>query len=179
MLKFIAAVTVGIAITSSTATAGGGNGPSLALATSNTIVATWRCQDQLRQPRTRLAESPWEMGYHSYGYRQMVYLKWLKLRSACLQVLHEMARQWNWQAWLPDKWRRIGICETSLNWRHHNGKYVSAFGISRQAYDQDADVFGVPHWDDRRIPSPWQQYQAALGHYKIHNGFSGWGCRGA
>lgn len=91
----------------------------------------------------------------------------------------ELRRQYDWQRWLPDKWRRVSVCETGLNWHHQNSQFVSAFGISRQAYDEDARVYGAPPWNDGTNPTPWEQYQAALGHYRIHGGFSGWGCRGA
>jgi hypothetical protein len=146
---------------------------------SNTIVATWRCQDKLPAARTTPGESPWKLGRHSENYRQALLTKWIKRKNDCLAVLEERARQWNWQAFLPGEWRRLGVCETGLNWRHANGSFVSAFGISRQAYDEDAAVMGAPPWNDARPPSPWNQYQAALGHHRIHGGFSGWGCRGA
>lgn len=87
--------------------------------------------------------------------------------------------QVKWWVWLPDKWRRVARCETHLDFRFHNRDYVSAFGISRRAYDEDARVMGAPRWDDEHIPTPWHQFRAALGHYRLHSGFSGWGCRGA
>lgn len=152
--------------------------PSMAVRVSTQIVLTWRCQDQLGVDRTP-ARSPWALARHSSGYRIWLLNRWMLRRTACLQALAEVKRQWGWQAWLPDKWRRVGICETGLNWHHANSSYVSAFGISRQAYDEDAAVMGAPPWNDRVHPSPWNQYQAALGHYKLHSGFSGWGCRGA
>ena len=176
----VVVVMAAIAITTTpTATAEVREGPSLASQTAKAIVATWKCQWELGLPRAKPAESPWSMGHHSYGYRQMVLLKWLKLRTACIQVQRELIREWNWRAWLPDKWRRVGICETGLNWRHANGRYVSAFGISRVEYDRDAAYMGARPWNDAYPPSPWNQYQAAVGHYKRFGGFSGWGCRGA
>lgn len=87
--------------------------------------------------------------------------------------------QWKWQVWLPAKWQRVGVCETQLNWSHANSSYVSAFGIYRTQYDADARSMGAPPWSDRRPPSPWHQYRAALGHYRMFGGFSGWGCRNA
>lgn len=92
--------------------------------------------------------------------------------------------QWKWWVWLPDKWQRIGACETGYgkrpgNWNHANTQYVSAFGIYRPQYDKDAASMGAPPWNDARPPSPWHQYRAALGHYRMFGGFSGWGCRGA
>lgn len=90
------------------------------------------------------------------------------------------AWQWKWQAWLPDKWQRIGACETGYgkrpgNWKHNSGSYQGAFG------------FAVSSWDAFRLPgypseaynaTPWQQYRVALEIYKRY-GLSGWGCRNA
>lgn len=161
--------------------------PSIQVKTARTIVATWICQDHLGVPRTR-AWSPWKP--HSTGFRRAELARWQNRWRKCTYLLHERARQWNWQAWLPDKWRRIAVCETGLNWQHANSSYVSAFGISVASYDDDAAYMGVPGWPKKRVagrlvfdldraPSPWHQWQAAVGHYKQHGGFSGWGCRGA
>jgi hypothetical protein len=87
--------------------------------------------------------------------------------------------QWKWEVWLPDKWQRIARCETGLNFDHANGSYVSAFGIWRPIYNADARAMHSKPWNDRVHPSPWHQYRAALGHYKMHGGYSGWGCRAA
>ena len=100
--------------------------------------------------------------------------------------------QYRWWVWLPDKWQRLGACETGEgkrpgNWHHENSGYVSAFGIQRThswpapsgTYDADADAAGMPHWSDHPFPTPWQQYRTALAHYRLHGGFSGWGCRNA
>lgn len=140
------------------------------------ITATRNCQTQLGVPRSK-SGNPWQP--HSTAYRRWQLQLWTKRHRACLAALHERARQWNWQAWLPDKWRRIGTCETGLDWTFANRVYVSAFGISRQAYDEDAAAMGAPPWNDTRKPSPWNQYRAALGHAKLHGGLSGWGCRNA
>lgn len=94
-----------------------------------------------------------------------------------------------WSEWLPDKWQRVGACETGYgrrpgNWTHDSGTYVSAFGIYRAGYDDDAHRIGNLGWDETkrelgRLPTPREQYEAALSHYRAHGGFSGWGCRGA
>jgi hypothetical protein len=152
--------------------------PTLPTLIAETEVATWKCQDQLQLPRTQYSIPPWKLP-KSRLYRQWTLQLWQQRHAACLIALHERARQWNWQAFLPDKWRRVGICETGLNWRHANGQYVSAFGISRREYDRDAASMHAPPWNDARPPSPWDQYQAALGHYHRFGGFSGWSCRGA
>jgi hypothetical protein len=145
---------------------------------AETIVATWRCQDKIRVAHTR-AYSPWKP--HSRGFRAAQLNLWKGRLHGCRAVVAERARQWHWEAWLPDKWRRVGMCETGLNWRHANSQYVSAFGISVREYDNDAAYMGVRGWyvKGRPAPSPWEQYQAALGHYRRFGGFSGWGCRGA
>lgn len=85
----------------------------------------------------------------------------------------------DWQAWLPPKWYRVARCETHVNWHHDSGTYVSAFGIYRPAYADDARRAGVPGWDEPGQRTPREQFEAALAHYRAHGGFSGWGCRGA
>lgn len=104
----------------------------------------------------------------------------------------KQAWQYKWEVWLPDKWARIGACETGYgkrpgNWAWDSGTYVSAFGIYRQGYRSDARAARMPDWPTRgrdgrytsRIPTPWQQFMTALAHYRLHGGFSGWGCRNA
>ena len=96
---------------------------------------------------------------------------------------------WHWQAWLPDKWARLGACETGYgrwpgDWTWDSGQYVSAFGIYRPGYADDAHRIGALSWDEtirklHRLPTPREQFKAALSHYRAHEGFSGWGCRGA
>lgn len=85
------------------------------------------------------------------------------------------AQQMNWRAWLPDKWRRIAVCETGLNWRHHNSSYQGAFGFATSSWDQFKPR-GYPADADQA--TPWQQYQVALAIYRRY-GLSGWGCRNA
>ncbi len=146
--------------------------PNLKTRTAQTIVATWNCQDRLPVPRTH-ARSPWKP--HSTGFRVAELARWQHRLAACRAVLTERARQWNWQAWLPDKWRRIGVCETGLNWQHYNSSYEGAFGFATSSWDQFKPA-GYP--DHASQASPWQQYQVALAIWRRY-GFSGWGCRGA
>jgi hypothetical protein len=103
----------------------------------------------------------------------------LSIEAAARIPAHKQKWQYRYQVWLPAKWYRIARCETGVNWHHSNSQYISAFGISRQAYDEDARAMNAPPWNDARHPTPWNQYRAALGHYKLHGGFAGWGCRGA
>jgi hypothetical protein len=130
---------------------------------ARTITATWTCQDQIGIPRTK-ARNVWAK--HSPGYREWQLRVWKARLETC--------RQWNWPAWLPAHWQRVGQCETQLNWRHSNSSYQGAFG------------FAISSWDGYRLPgypseawqaTPWQQYQVAL---QIYNrfGMSGWGCKG-
>lgn len=147
-------------------------GPKLTTRTAETIVQTWRCQDQLGVARTK-ARSPWRP--HSHAYRVWQLNLWTERRNTCLSVLHERARQWHWESWLPDKWRRIGICETGLNWQHYNSSYEGAFGFATSSWDAFKPA-GYP--DHASQASPWQQYQVALAIYRRY-GMSGWGCRNA
>lgn len=92
--------------------------------------------------------------------------------------------QYAWQRWLPAKWYRVARCETGVNWSHDSGTYVGAFGIYRAGYADDAARVGNMSWDETvrargTVPTPREQYDAALSHYRAHGGFSGWGCRGA
>ena len=138
------------------------------------IVATWNCQDHLGVPRTP-ARNPWNLKGHSQAYKVWLLNAWKLRYSDCNEELQAKKRQWNWQAWLPDKWRRIGVCETGLNWLHHNSSYQGAFGFATQSWDS-FKLAGYP--EDADQASPWQQYMVALAIYRRY-GLSGWGCRNA
>lgn len=89
--------------------------------------------------------------------------------------------QWNWQAWLPDKWARIGACETGYGqrpgrWDWNSGIYQGAFGFYYGTWDAYKPVKWWP--DEAYLASPWQQYQTALAVYRVH-GYGAWGCGGA
>lgn len=146
--------------------------PSLKVQTARTIVATWLCEDKIPRPRT-YAWSPWKP--HSEGFRRAELARWQNRWRACTYLLRERARQWNWQAFLPDKWRRIAVCETGLNWQHYNSSYEGAFGFATSSWDAFKPA-GYP--DHASQASPWQQYQVALAIWRRY-GFSGWGCRNA
>jgi hypothetical protein len=93
----------------------------------------------------------------------------------------DQAWQWNWKAWLPDKWARIGACETGYGqrpgrWDWNSGVYQGAFGFSVSSWDQFKPVSWWP--DEAYLATPWQQYRTALEIHKRY-GFSGWGCRNA
>jgi len=110
----------------------------------------------------------------------------LKIRKLKAAAAH---REWNryfhyhyaWSEWLPDKWRRIGICETGLNWRHSNSSYEGAFGFALSSWDSFvpfADRKAGPYPANAYLATPRQQYEVALAIWRRY-GLSGWGCRGA
>ena len=91
------------------------------------------------------------------------------------------AWQYRWQVWLPDKWQRIGACETGYGkrpgrWDWNSGTYQGAFGFHHQSWDQFKPVWWWPK--NAYDATPWQQYRTALAIHARY-GFSGWGCRNA
>lgn len=100
------------------------------------------------------------------------------------------AREYGWTAWMPrgSKEYRVASCETGYgrdpNFAHDSGTYVSAWGIYRPAYADDAHRVGNLSWDETirrlgRIPTPREQWEAMRSHRAAHGDWSGWGCRGA
>lgn len=103
------------------------------------------------------------------------------------------AYHYDWRSWMPAKHQRVAACETGhqggsgpggSRWDWDSGTYVSAFGIYRPAYDDDARRVGNLGWDETRrrlgrFPTPREQMQAVDSHRAAHGGWSGWGCRGA
>ena len=90
------------------------------------------------------------------------------------------AYQYDWRSWMPDKWQRIGACETGY------GKRPGDFHWNSGPYQGFAG-FAVSSWDAFRLPgypseaylaTPRQQLNVALAIYARY-GYSGWGCRGA
>jgi len=93
------------------------------------------------------------------------------------------AHEWNWQSWLPDKFARVGACETGYgkkpgSWTWDSGTYVSAFGIYRPAYAQFARITGTPTWDEPGARTPREQYTVASA-IQARFGWGAWGCSGA
>lgn len=94
---------------------------------------------------------------------------------------------WAWEKWLPDKWARVGACETGYgkrpgNWAWDSGVYVSAFGIIRVAYNHFAHQLGFLGWDDvdpsthqRHKATPREEWRVADAIEKRYS-FSAWGC---
>ena len=95
--------------------------------------------------------------------------------------LGDQSWQWKWKVWLPDKWQRIGACETGYGkrpgrWDWNSGTYQGAFGFHYASWDGFKPVSWWPR--EAYLATPWQQYQTALAIYRRY-GLSGWGCRGA
>lgn len=118
--------------------------------------------------------------------RYLAHVLQRKARAARREYHRWVAYHWHWQSWLPDKWARIGACETGYgrrpgNWQHSNSSYEGAFGFAKSTWDQfkyRADPKAGPYPADAWQATPRQQYEVALAVYRMF-GFSGWGCRGA
>jgi hypothetical protein len=109
-----------------------------------------------------------------------------KAHAARRQYERWFEYHYHWQAWLPDRWQRIGACETGYgrrpgNWRHSNSSYEGAFGFAKSSWDAfkgRADRKAGPYPSEAYFATPRQQYEVALAIWRVY-GFSGWGCRGA
>ena len=118
--------------------------------------------------------------------RYLAHILQRKARAAHRAYERWVEYHWHWSAWLPDKWQRIGACETGYgrrpgNWRHSNSSYEGAFGFAKSSWDSfkyRADPKAGPYPADAWQATPRQQYEVALAIYRAY-GFSGWGCRGA
>jgi len=112
----------------------------------------------------------------------------LHIRQAKARAAH---KAWNayfhyhyaWSDWLPDKYARVGACETGYgkrpgSWTWDSGTYVSAFGIYRAGYNQFARILGLPAWDDPGHRTPREQYLVAQ-YIQRRFGWGAWGCGGA
>lgn len=137
--------------------------------TARTIVATWRCQDQLGITRAR-ARSPWKA--HSAGFRQAELRRWQNRWRACTWQLKERARQWNWREFTTPMERAVAMCETGINWSHRTSDYEGAYGFYRGSWDAFKPA-GYP--DAASDATPWQQ-TVVMRRIRDRYGWSGWGC---
>jgi hypothetical protein len=111
---------------------------------------------------------------------------WKVRARAAREALKRWEYHYAWWKWLPDKWQRIGACETGYgrrpgNWRHSNSSYEGAFGFAKSSWDGfkgAADPKAGPYPADAWMATPRQQYEVALAIFRRY-GFSGWGCRNA
>lgn len=110
------------------------------------------------------------------------------LQTKAYALRREYARwieyHYHWWKWMPDKWQRIGRCETGYGQRPGNfhwdsGTYVSFAGIIRDGYATFARRLGLPTWDSHSgDPTPRQQLLVAMA-LEDEYGFGAWGCGGA
>lgn len=139
--------------------------------------------------RTKMGATAKDLGHAQTGKTCPRYLsKLLRAKAYALRHVYERwhAYHYDWSSWLPDKWQRIGACETGYgrrpgNWRHSNSSYEGAFGFAKSSWDSfkyRADRKAGPYPEDAWQATPRQQYEVALAIYRAY-GFSGWGCRGA
>ncbi len=110
-----------------------------------------------------------------------------KSRITRLAYLKWNRDQYSWWLWLPDKFARVGACETGYgrkpgSWTWDSGTYVSFAGIIRGGFNQFAGYVGVHGWPDKKhpgpIPTPREQYEVAAA-IQARFGWGAWGCGGA
>lgn len=141
----------------------------------------WKHWENLRAGAPKLATHA-----RSKCPRYLLEIRQRKAAQAHAEWNRYFRYQWAWSEWLPDKWQRIGACETGYgsrpgNWRHSNSSYEGAFGFAKQSWDSfkyRADPKAGPYPADAWQATPRQQYEVALAIWRAY-GFSGWGCRGA
>ena len=147
--------------------------PSVVKAISFYRAKTWANQDALGQPKTIAAGEV----TGSCAYKHWVARLW---QNRAEKARQEYAYHYNWWEWLPDKWQRIGACETGYGkrpgqWNFNSGAFQGAFGFANSTWDQYKPE-GAP--SEAYLATPRQQYQCALNVYAAH-GYGAWGCGGA
>jgi hypothetical protein len=111
---------------------------------------------------------------------------WIARSRAAAKALVRWEYEFAWWQWMPDKWQRIGACETGYgkrpgNFQHSNSSYEGFAGFAKSSWDAfkgRADAKAGPYPEDAWQATPRQQYEVALAIWRAY-GFSGWGCRNA
>lgn len=106
-----------------------------------------------------------------------------KARAARLAYERWHHYHYSWADWLPDRWQRIGACETGYGrrpgqWTWNSGTYQGSFGFhygTWDSYRHRADPKAGPYPDDAYEATPRQQYEVALAVYRAV-GYGAWGC---
>jgi hypothetical protein len=155
------------------------------------VSAPVRCQRAVRFYRAKIREHAARMGHVAMfkTKRHGCYLAHVlqrKARAWRLRAERYVEFHYHWWKWLPDKWQRIGACETGYgrrpgDWRWNSGTYQGAFGFYHGSWDTfalRADRKAGPYPSEAYLATPRQQYEVALAIWRAY-GFSGWGCRGA
>lgn len=138
----------------------------------------WKYQKELGE--TPLSTYYPERKKNACAYKRFVVGNWRGLAKEYRKEVAHYRYHWNWEAWLPDKWQRIGACETGYGtrpgrWDWNSGTYQGAFGFYHGTWDQ-YKVPGAP--SEAYLATPRQQYQTALRVAAVH-GYGAWGCGGA
>jgi hypothetical protein len=132
----------------------------------------------------RLNEWRVKMGAGQSGYanqrprtcpRYLAHVLQRKAHAARLAYGRWHREQYEWWRWLPDKFARVGACETGYgkrpgDWTWDSGTYVSAFGIYRPAYE------AYHRWTGHNTPHEQFEVAAAI---QARFGWGAWGCGGA
>ena len=139
----------------------------------------WKYQDKLGQGRNT-TNYP-ERKHGACAYKRYAARNWREVARRYKINYDRYLYQYAWWLWLPDKWQRIGACETGYgkkpgNWKWNSGTYQGAFGFAVSTWDQYKPS-GAP--SEAYLATPRQQYQTALNVVAGTGGLSGWGCRNA
>jgi hypothetical protein len=100
---------------------------------------------------------------------------WKERAATARKSYERWAYEYDWASWLPDKFRRVGHCETggtsgataAGNWAWDSGRFVSAFGIYRPAYE------AYHTWTGRNTPREQYEVAAAI---QARYSWGAWGC---
>lgn len=138
----------------------------------------WEFQKQLDKPRSK-TNYP-ERLKNACAYKKWSLKKWKARSVQWHKQYNHYLYQHAWWEWLPDKWQRIGACETGYGkrpgqWKWNSGTYQGAFGFYYGTWDAYKPA-GAP--SEAYLATPRQQYQAALNVYS-HHGYGAWGCGGS
>lgn len=139
---------------------------------------TWELQKKLGQ-ELRATNYP-ERRKGACGYKRYLVGIWRDYAASTRVQWKAYLYDYAWWIWLPDKWQRIGACETGYGkrpgqWTWNSGRFQGAFGFYYGTWDAYKPT-GAPA--DAHLATPRQQYQAALNVYAAH-GYGAWGCGGA
>lgn len=138
---------------------------------------TWQWQH--RREARRSDSTPITRGRSCHWTQYVLSVHRARARSS-RKAYQLWSYHWEWEKWLPDKWARIGACETGYGqrpgrWDWNSGTYQGAFGFYHGTWDQYKSA-GAP--SEAYLATPREQYQAALNVYAAH-GYGAWGCSGA
>jgi hypothetical protein len=107
--------------------------------------------------------------------RHLAHVLQRKAHAARLAYHRWHRYQFEWWRWMPDKFQRVGACETGYGKRPgrfdwDSGTYVSFAGIYRPAYE------AYHRWTGHNTPR--EQYEVASA-IQARFGWGAWGCGGA